>query len=311
MFHFLFWNTKSGVIGNGDGSKFKVKGLAGCEFCKIRGKMMRRFRLIFLALCLSTLSLAPALAQDKMLTLDELFGPEPAKRVNFSGSAPPARWLKDGRSYLQARRGELVKVNAETGAASPFLDVAKLAAALKSTGLAEEDAKRLASSPFLQFNPAENAALFNHKGDIYYAMLDGSAAKRLTNTPAEELEGDFSPNGAMVSFVRGYNLYVLDIATGRERALTKGGHEKLLNGYLDWVYEEELYGRGNKRGYWWSPDSKSLAYLKTDESPVPKFAVVDHIPRRQEVEDTPYPKAGDPNPLVTLGIADARTGRTA
>ena len=272
---------------------------------------MQRVHFFFLVFC--GLLFIPTLvsAQDKKLSLEEIFGPEPAKRVNFNGSAPQTRWLKDGVNYLQMSREGLLKVNAATGDAAPFLDTAKLAAALQATGVAETEAKQLAGSPFLQFNPAQTAALFDHQGDIYYALLDGSAAKRLTNTKDEELESEFSPNGASVSFVRGYNLYVLNLATGTERALTKGGNANLLNGYLDWVYEEEVYGRGNKRGYWWSPDSKSIAYLRTDESPVPRFAVVDHIPTNQIVEDTPYPQAGDPNPLVSLGIVDARTGKTA
>jgi dipeptidyl-peptidase-4 len=105
------------------------------------------------------------------------------------------------------------------------------------------------------------------------------------------------------------NLFVVDIATGRETQLTKDGSQTILNGYLDWVYEEELYGRGNKRGYFWSPDSMAIAFLRTDESPVPKFVLVNNIPNNQEIENTDYPQAGDPNPLVRLGVADVNTAK--
>ncbi|MEP6925039.1 MAG: S9 family peptidase, partial [Pyrinomonadaceae bacterium] len=137
--------------------------------------------------------------------------------------------------------------------------------------------------------------------------------KNLSTETAEKLEADVSPDGKYASFVRGMNLYVTEVATGKEMQLTKDGDENTLNGYLDWVYEEELYGRGNKRGYWWSPDSTAIAFLRTDESSVPKFAVVNHIsqtnnPAEQVVEDTPYPKAGDPNPIVKLGVANIKTG---
>ncbi|HYE73513.1 MAG TPA: DPP IV N-terminal domain-containing protein, partial [Blastocatellia bacterium] len=74
---------------------------------------------------------------------------------------------------------------------------------------------------------------------------------------------------------------------------------------LDWVYQEELYGRGNFKGYWWSPDSTQIAYLQLDESPVKEFTVVDHIPYQQEVEITAYPKAGTPNPTARLAIVNA------
>jgi dipeptidyl-peptidase-4 len=74
------------------------------------------------------------------------------------------------------------------------------------------------------------------------------------------------------------------------------------------VYQEELYGRGNFEGYWWSPDSTMISFLHLDETPVPNFTVVDHIPTDQRVEETPYPKAGDPNPIVTLGVVNVIGG---
>jgi dipeptidyl-peptidase-4 len=140
--------------------------------------------------------------------------------------------------------------------------------------------------------------------------LNTDTAMRLTTDPAEEQEEDFSPDGRAISFVRGNDLYVFDLAGRRERRLTKTGGETNLNGRLDWVYEEEVYGRGNKRAYWWSPDSARIAYLSTDEKPVRNFPVVDHIPRAQVLENTPYPLAGDPNPLVRLGIVGAAGGET-
>src|SRR5262249_4667599 len=62
------------------------------------------------------------------------------------------------------------------------------------------------------------------------------------------------------------------------------------------------------RPYWWSPDSKAIAFLRFDDSPVKKFAIVDHLPTRLNVEQESYPKAGDPNPLVTLHVVSAAGG---
>jgi dipeptidyl-peptidase-4 len=73
------------------------------------------------------------------------------------------------------------------------------------------------------------------------------------------------------------------------------------------VYEEEITFR-NGRFYWWSPDSKAIAFLRFDDTPVHKFTVLDHLPTRQKVESTSYPKAGDPNPLATLGIVQVAGG---
>ncbi len=245
-------------------------------------------------------------AQEKLLTIEEIFG-DRTTRVPFSGNLTPLQWSKDGslRQIKSAATGaEVYRYNALTGEAVPLYDKSKLEAALVPLGIKAEQAQKLSSQPLSVLNNAEDAAIITSDNDLYFYDLKIGSAKRLTNDPDEELEAAFSPDGKLVSFVRGMNLYVTDIVTGKIKQLTRDGGEKILNGYLDWVYEEELYGRGNKRGYWWSPDSKYIAFLRTDESPVPKFMLVDHIPTDQRLEDTDYPQAGDKNPLVTLGIVD-------
>jgi dipeptidyl-peptidase-4 len=258
-----------------------------------------------------------ALAQEKMLTIDDIFDPSPAKRVNFSGSTPNPRWLKDGKSYLVASdptkpgTPRLLRVNALTGESAAFFDAAKMEAAFNALpGVSVEDARQLANRTNYQMNPSQTGALLNHANDLFYYEFGSDRAWRLTNSPDEEVGETFSPDGRMVSYVRGNNIYIVDLAAQKERALTSDGTPKILNGRLDWIYQEELYGRGNFEGYWWSPDSNMIAYLRLDETPVHEFAVVDHIPVRQELEITPYPKAGDPNPIVKLGIVNASGGAT-
>ncbi|MCI0487719.1 MAG: S9 family peptidase [Blastocatellia bacterium] len=273
--------------------------------------------LYFIAAVLLIVSLSPALvAQEKLLTLDDIF--DPVKGVNFNGSPPTGlRWLKGGLHYLQPKREpessatQLLKVNARTGASSPFFDAAKMEAAFTALpGFSREDARSLAHRDSYQMNASETAALINHANDLFYYEFGSDKALRLTNTPEEEVGEEFSPDGRMVSYIRNYNIHVVDIATQRERALTSDGNPRLLYGRLDWVYQEELYGRGNFKGYWWSPDSQMLAYLKLNEAPVKDFTVIDHIPRLQEVETTSYPKAGDPNPDVQIGVVNASGGAT-
>lgn len=272
-----------------------------------------RLKQLGLLLC-ALLLLCPAVAraQQKLLTIDDLY--DPAKRVSFSGTPAKERtWLGDGEHYLESmKRGDanvLMKVNARTGAAAPFFDAARMEAALaKVQGVSAPEAKSLAREDSYKLNRAQTAVLLKVANDLVYYELNAETAARLTSNPEEEVEADFSPDGRFVSFVRGNDLYVVDLKTRTERRLTKTGNEKTLNGILDWVYEEELYGRGNRRGYWWSPDSARIAFLNTDERPVRTFPVVDHIPRQQVLEDTPYPLAGDPNPLVRLGVVDVAAG---
>ena len=275
--------------------------------------MLNRVHFYLATTLLLSLSLT-AFSQQKLLTIDDIF--DPAKRVNFNGTTPTVRWLKDGNHYLlvndASRRDvpRLQKVNAATGEAVPFFDAAKMQAAFAALpGISAENARQLASRGNYNLNPAQTAALINWANDLFYYEFGSDRAIRLTSNPEEELSEEFSPDGRMVSFVRENNLYVEDLSMQRrERALTRDGSAKILNGRLDWVYQEELYGRGNYGAYWWSPDSTSIAFLRFDENPVPEFTVVDHIPYRQNVEITPYPKAGDPNPHVKLGVVNAAGG---
>ncbi|MFN2576861.1 MAG: DPP IV N-terminal domain-containing protein [Pyrinomonadaceae bacterium] len=253
------------------------------------------------------------LAQNKLLTIDDIF--DPAKRVNFSGNPSNPRWLKDGEHYLVLSRDRnafprLLKVDAVTGKSEPFYDAAKMEAAFSALpGVAKEDARRLANQTVYDLNPSETAALISFANDLFYYEFGSDRAIRLTSNPDEEVGAGFSPDGRMISFVRGGNLYVEDLTMQRrERALTRDGGPEILNGRLDWVYQEELYGRGNFGAYWWSPDSNKIAFLQLDERQVPKFPVIDHIPIDQIMELTSYPKAGDPNPIVKLGVVNAAGG---
>lgn len=275
-------------------------------------------RLAVLSIAIIILACLPALAQEKLLTIDDIF--DPVKKVNFSGSVPNVpniRWLKDSTHYLLTNDASkknvprLQKVHATTGEVTTFLDSRKMEAAFATLGgLSAQDAKELANRDSYKFNSNDTAVLVNFANDLFYYQLGSDKAVRVTNSAEEEVGETFSPDSRMIGFVRNNNIYVYDFVTQKERRLTTDGSPKILNGRLDWVYQEELYGRGNFEAYWWSPDATMLAYLRLDENPVHEFTVVDHIPYRQEVEVTPYPKAGDPNPIVQLGVINAVGGPT-
>jgi len=276
---------------------------------------MQHLRSLFL-LCLTLLTItAGGLAQNKLLTLDDIY--DPVKRINFNGS-PLSRltWLDAGhyleqKSDPQTGRTQMMRVDALTGQATAFYDTVKMEEALaKLPGLSAEEAKRLAQRGSFQMNADRSAALVNYAHDLFYYRFGTDRAVRLTNGPEEEVGEEFSPDGRLVSFIRNFNLYLVDVDMRRERALTLDGHPKLLNGRLDWVYQEEVYGRGNFKGYWWSPDSSKIVFLQLDEAAVKDFVVVDHIPYQQDVEVTPYPKAGMPNPTARLGVVNASGGAT-
>ena len=264
-------------------------------------------RLSSILLIVAVLTPASALAQTRTLTIDDLYDPQ--KRIDFSGGAPTGMaWISDTH-YVWPRPGERgsvewVKVDAATGGAEPLFDAAKMRAAFDALpGLRAEDVKGLPNQRGLEMNVQRSAVIVSIGSDLYYYPFGSERAMRLTFDPDEEEEFSFSPDSRQVAFVRRNNLYVVNVEQQRqERQLTTSGSNDILNGKLDWVYQEEIYGRGNFRGYWWSPDSSHLAFLQLNEHPVPEFTVVDHIPTRLTVEHWEYPKAGDPNPLVKLGV---------
>ena len=275
----------------------------------------RAFRVcITIVACVLSVA-AGAIAQPRQLTIDALY--DPALLVDFDGDAPTGLTWIDDDHYLErlsrpdASGNRLVSVDATTGERAPLVDIARFEAAIASLpGVSADDARQLARRPGHVMNATRSALVFELADDLFYYERGDASARRLTRTPAPETEVSFSPDGSLVAFVRDHNLAVVDVDRRREHALTTDGSDTIRNGRLDWVYQEEIYGRGNFRGYWWSPDSTRLAYLQLDDSAVPTYTVLDHIPYHPEVEDWDYPKAGDPNPRVRLGVVRAAGGAT-
>jgi len=244
---------------------------------------------------------------NKPITFETIY--DPNDKVNFRGSPISGlTWLEDGEHYLQVRDGQQYKVHAESGRSVLFFDPNELAKGLSSLPTIDKKTARLISKRTRhKMNPARSAILIEHENDLYYCTLDGKTAVRLTSSPEKEEISSFGPNGNFVAFVRDKNLYVVDVATQTERALTTDGSELISNGRADWVYYEEIFGRQWK-AYWWSPDSSAIAFMQFDDGTVHEITVVNNTGKNQKVEETPYPRAGEPNPNVRIGIATTAGG---
>ncbi len=142
-----------------------------------------------------------------------------------------------------------------------------------------------------------------HNNDLY--LKNGENEIRLTNDSAREVNATFSPDSNYIAYTKNNNLYVVNVSNQKETQFTFDGNDSLMNGYASWVYTEEILGRGsNYRAFWWSPDSKNIAFFRTDDSPVPVFTITSSGSRQHEVvERERYPEAGDKNPEVKIGIA--------
>jgi len=236
------------------------------------------------------------------LTLDQIYGP--SGRISFGGSFPLSlRWLPKTADYRVRSGNRNYSVDAESGARTPLPEADYAVAEKKLETLLEVPAKaasKLAKGG--QLGPKEKSTLYQHKNDLFLYEHSTQELRRLTNDKQLKQLVTFSADGRYVAFVRKYNLVIVPTSGGPEVPVTTEGAEHLLHGYLDWVYQEELYGRGNYRGFWWSPNSKALAFLQLDERPVAKYPITDHLAYRAKSQATYYPKAGDALPKVSLAI---------
>ncbi|OHB75921.1 MAG: hypothetical protein A2Z25_01605 [Planctomycetes bacterium RBG_16_55_9] len=244
---------------------------------------------------------------DKPITFEVLY--DSKKKVDFGGSPVSGlAWLDDGEHYLQVRDSRWYKVHAVSGRSELFFEPNDLAERLKSLPtIDEKTVESFSKRTSLEMNPGRSAVLIDYENDLYYCTLDGRTAVRLTSTPGREKYGTFAPNGEFVAFVRDKNLYVVDISTQTERALTTDGGGTLSNGEADWVYYEEVFGREWK-AFSWSPDSTAIALMQFDDAPVNEFTVVNNTTKKQDVEQTRYPCAGEPNPKVKVGTVSVAGG---
>jgi dipeptidyl-peptidase 4 len=173
------------------------------------------------------------------------------------------------------------------------------AQAVQATGLG-----RIAPSEY-QWAPSGTAILFQSEEALTWFDLPTQTSKILVSGKASLADPKISPDGKTVSFVREHNLWVVDVTSGKERAITKGGTEELRKAELDWVYPEEL---DIKTAYWWAPDSSAIAYLEMNESKVSQYPLVDYASYTGEADFERYPVAGGDNPIVHLYVAGLKGG---
>ncbi|MEY4333616.1 MAG: hypothetical protein RLZZ196_2359, partial [Bacteroidota bacterium] len=148
--------------------------------------------------------------------------------------------------------------------------------------------------------PATEKTVVVKNANIY--LKENGTETQLTFDAAEEKNPTLSPDGQYVGYTKNNNLYTVSIADKKEIAITSENTKGILNGYASWVYFEEIFGRPTQyRAFWWSPDSKYISFMRFDERQVPMFPIYVSEGQHGYIEETRYPKAGDPNPTVKIG----------
>ena len=268
---------------------------------------MRLARLSALSL-LCAVSLGAQASDPSRLTVERIF----ASADFRGGPIPQPAWLRSGSSYIDARPAkdggtELVKVDIATGNETVIARADQLAA----------QGQRLNVEDLTLSGDEQIAVLFHNSVQVWrqntrgmFTVYDFRTGKvtPVSVKPGLQMFAKVSPDGKRVAFVRDNNLFVTELATGREQQLTRDGSEDIINGTTDWVYEEEL---GLRDAFRWSPDSRHIAYWRFDQSAVPAMPIVnetaDVYPR---IATLRYPKAGEPNSRVRLGVLDVTSDHT-
>ena len=233
------------------------------------------------------------------------------------GRAPEnVKWSPDGSkvSYVQrddsGDHGALYYIDVATGKSAVLVSSEKLSSLAPSSSSVKDERQKENMQRYsvaaYHWSPDSKHLLFDSLGQLWLYSLDTGTAVQVTSSADAVSDPKFAPDGERLAYLRKHDLYVRDIKRGQEEALTRDGGETLLNGEVDWVYLEELYARSN---YFWSPDGKAIAFLQMNEKEVPTYPIVDWIPTHPTVDMERYPKAGDPNPSVRIGVVPSGGGK--
>ncbi len=213
-------------------------------------------------------------------------------------------------SYLDG--GELIDLDPGSGKPHVMVSRTKIRS-LEGAAASEQDRdhrNRYGMAAY-QWAPDSKHLLFDTNGRLWmYDLGNGTGVEIGFTGQASGDDPKFSPNGQNISFIRNHGLAIVrlrDPGTPTS-VIAPAPIESTLNGEVDWVYEEELDVRSN---YFWSPDSKNIAFLQMNEADVPMYPLTDWIPTHAGVASQRYPQAGDPNPNVRIGIIGTQGGRVS
>jgi dipeptidyl-peptidase 4 len=266
---------------------------------------------------LASFSLSQSTGTGKQpLTLEAIYA-----GGSIGGRAPETiEWSPDSTKVSFVQRddagdhGQLWYVDAATGEKKVLVSEAKLATLAPPVEKIKNEREKERVTRYhvagYAWAPDSRKLLFDAQGQLWLYTIDSGTAVQLTSASDPSNDAKFSPDGNRLAYLRKHNLYVRPLSGESETQLTQSKDDKeenLLNGEVDWVYAEELDVRSN---YFWSPDGKQIVYLQMDETKVPSYPITDYAPVHATVDMQKYPQAGDPNPVVRLGVVNSTGGGT-
>ncbi|MEN8249808.1 MAG: S9 family peptidase, partial [Bacteroidota bacterium] len=249
---------------------------------------MKRFTTLLLAFLI-----ASNLIAQKQITVEDF-----TSQNKFSSkSVRGIRWMNDGQYYSALKQNKVLKYDVTTGnEVETIIDGNELTPSITISDYAfsknEQQVLLL----------TDRKSIYRRSYTAIYYVYNRSNKKMVKLASDRQAYGTFSPDGGKVAFTRDNNLFYVDLADMKEVQLTNDGKfNHIINGSTDWVYEEELY---LTKAFFWSPDSKKIAFYRFDESHVKEYNMQVWHEGQLYPEDYryKYPKAGEDNSVVEIKI---------
>jgi dipeptidyl-peptidase-4 len=244
----------------------------------------------------------------KKITLEDIFQKGTFDTKTVSG----LRSLNDGKTYVS------IETNPETHlkyvARNNYRDGKPVGAIFSEKDLFFKGKKLPISTDFNEDESKvmiadEEEPIYRRSSKANYYIFDIATKKVTEVSPnGKQLFATISPDGNKVAFVRDNNIYLKDLNTEEEEKITQDGEKnKIINGGTDWVYEEEF---SFARAFFWSPDSKSIAYYKFNEEAVPVYSMTIYDELYPTANQYKYPKPGEKNAIVSIYLYDIQQKQT-
>ncbi len=241
---------------------------------------------------------------QKPITIDDIF----AKYSYRTKSVPGFNFMNDGRHYSALKEGAIKKFDITTGGFSEtifdgqkFKGQAGFSGEVEGYTFSDDESKILIES--------EGEAIYRHSSNVKCYVYDvKSTTLTVVYTHGKIANPAFSPDATMVGFVFNNNLYFKNLKNGNiTQVTTDGAKNAIINGMCDWVYEEEF---SFTRAFYWSPDSKKIAFIRFDERNVPEFTMQLYNDDMYPIHQTfKYPKVGEKNAEVSAWVFEMARGK--
>lgn len=236
------------------------------------------------------------------ITLEDIFKNNTFRMNSVNGLES----MNDGEHYTTLSKGKIMRyLYADTLHSELILDQTTVNPeqdnfSIDAYSFSKDESKLLLST--------EQEQIYRHSTRENYIVYDRKSKSSFPIKGEKQQYGGFSPDGKLLSYIKNNNLYIMDLSTGKESQITNDGQfNSIINGATDWVHEEEF---SFSTAYFWSPDSKKIAYYKFDESNVKEFSFNEFNQQLYPTEyKFKYPKAGEANSIVSIHVYDLKSGK--